>query len=125
MKVNLYTSNTQSGDFTLELWSSNGLSGTGALPNIKLATLYTGDWSNLVLNTPTAVTEVSLFTENYFLVSGTTYWLVVKQPGNGSSAKRWSRAVSGAGKTASFNSNTNNWSNGSTANLGAQISVVP
>jgi hypothetical protein len=125
VKVNLYRSNAQSGDFTLELWSSNGLSGTGALPNIKLATLYTGDWSNLALNAPTAITEVISFTQNYSLVSGTAYWLVVKQPGNGPAAKRWSTSVSGVGQTASFSINTNNWSYGSTANLGAQISVIP
>ena len=122
--ANIYRTNTQSGTFTLELWNSNGLSGASALPDAKLATLSTFDWSNVALNSPTAVTTVTTFTENYNLVGGTSYWLVIKQPSNGPAAKRITTTGSGLGQTASVNLNTGIWTNtGSTPNLGMRILI--
>lgn len=125
VKINLYTSNSQTGIFILELWSDNGLSGTSALPSSKLATLYSSNWNTVALNTPTAVTFVTSFIEDYTLVSGTTYWLVVNQDRNGPAARRWATTGSGLGQTAKIDF-TSNWvNNGSSPNLGAQISVSP
>jgi hypothetical protein len=124
--ANIYRTNTQSGAFTLELWSSNGLTGTSALPGAKLATLSTFDWSNVALNSPTAVTTVTTFTENYNLVGGTSYWLVIKQPSNGPFAKKITSTGSGLGQTASINLVQGSWINkGSSPNLGMQISIFP
>jgi hypothetical protein len=124
--ANIYRTNTQSGAFTLELWSSNGLTGTSALPGAKLATLSTFDWSNVALNSPTAVTTVTTFTENYNLVGGTSYWLVLKQPSNGPFAKKITSTGSGLGQTASINLVQGSWINkGSSPNLGMQISIFP
>jgi hypothetical protein len=125
VKINLYTSNSQTGIFILELWSDNGLSDVSALPQTKLATLYLSDWSNVALNSPTAVTSVTSFIESYTLVSGTTYWLVVNQDRTGPAARRWATTGFGLGQTANLNY-TGNWINsGSSPNLGAQISVFP
>jgi hypothetical protein len=127
VKANIYMTNTTGYNdiftFTLELWSSNGLTGTSALPSAKLATLSSFDWRNVALNSPTAVTTVTTFTENYNLVGGTSYWLVLKQPGTGPAAKRITTTGLGLGQTANINYN-GNWTNtGSTPNLGMQISI--
>ena len=125
VKVNLYTSITQIGVFTIELWSDNGLSGSSNFPGSKLATLYSSNWANVELNNTTAITNVDSFVENYSLVSGTSYWLVVNQDRNGPAARRWATIGSGLGQTASFDMNSGIWTNyGSTSNLGAQISVA-
>jgi hypothetical protein len=125
VKINLYTSNSQTGPFDLELWSDNGLLVASALPQTKLATLYSSNWSTVALNSPTAVTSVTSFIESYTLVSGTAYWLVVKQDRNGPAARRWATTGLGLGQTANYNY-TSNWINsGSSPNLGVQISVFP
>lgn len=122
LKVNLYRTNTQSGAYSLELWD-----GGATTPGSLLVTLKTLDWSNVPLNSTTtntaAYVEVTTFDNTYSIVSGTSYWLVVKQPANGPAAKRWT--VTGSGmQAASFNANTSLWTNvGTGSNLGAQITV--
>ncbi|MGO4822312.1 MULTISPECIES: hypothetical protein [unclassified Flavobacterium] len=123
VKINLYRTNYQDGIFIIELWSDNGSSGISALPNTKLATLYTSNWNNLELNNTSAITNVNSFTENYNLVNGTSYWLVVNQDRNGPAARRWATTGSGLGQTANINSNGVWVNSGSNPNLGAQISV--
>lgn len=126
LKLNLYRQNepSQSLTFDVQLWS-----GSGTTPIASLATLKTLNWEDVPLNSTATNTsdfiEITSFAENYNLVSGTTYWLVVSQATNGPQAKRWSVTGSG-GQTASFNANTGTWTNrGTDVNLGAQISIVP
>jgi uncharacterized protein (TIGR02145 family) len=121
VKLNLYRRNTQSGTFDVQLWS-----GTDT-PTTILVTLKTINWADVPLNSTTtntnAFVEITSFTNNYTLQSGSSYWLVISQAANGPSAKRWSVAGSGR-RTASFNYINTTWTNqGTTVNLGAQLSV--
>ncbi|WP_213523618.1 fibronectin type III domain-containing protein [Nonlabens sp.] len=120
VEVNLFRTNSQSGTFTVELWSNIANS---THPLAKLATLNSSDWSNMPLNsiTPYSITS---FTQNYTLIAGTYYWLVVSQPANGPAAKRWAINGSGLGQTAEYNNNNSTWTNlGSSQNFGARIKI--
>ena len=122
VKLNLYRRNTQSGTFDVQLWS-----GTDTTPTTILVTLKTINWEDVPLNSTStntnAFVEITSFTNNYTLQSGSSYWLVISQAANGPNAKRWSVAGSGR-RTASFNYLTTTWTNqGTTVNLGAQLSV--
>jgi hypothetical protein len=117
VKLNLYRTNTQSGAFTVEIWSD-----AGTIPGTSQAVLKTLDWSNVALNDLSAPTHIISFENNITLASGTTYWLVVSQASNGPAAKRWAINGSGIGNTASYSGTT--WTSvGTTLNLGAQITV--
>lgn len=122
VEVNLFRTNSQSGAFTVELWSNNSNS---TRPQSLLATLNSSDWSNMPLNSITPTYSITSFTQNYTLVAGTYYWLVVSQPANGPAAKRWAKNGSGLGQTAVYNNNNNTWTNlGSSENFGARIKTI-
>lgn len=125
VKLNIYTTNSQTGLFTVELWSDGGTN-----PNAKLATLKTLNWStdvplnNTSTNTSQYV-EITSFEENFNIDNGVTYWLVINQAANGPFAKRWTVNGTGIGQTASYNFNTSTWTNtGSASNLSGQITVA-
>jgi hypothetical protein len=126
IKLNIYRTNSQSADLDVQIWSDNG----GDNPNTLLANLYTLNWSNAPLNNTATnnsdTVDISTFDNNHSLISGTTYWLVLSQSSNGPQAKRWTITGSDNGTIASYNHNQSKWTNhGSSANLGAEISIIP
>lgn len=110
--------------YNVEIWSGNGTT-----PTASLAVLTTsGDWNTTAIvsgthGTPPSTVEFTSFTGNTTLVAGTKYWIVVTQAGNGPASKRW--IVTGSGnQMASYSAINNTWSNdGTSGNLGAQITV--
>ncbi|WP_345088803.1 T9SS sorting signal type C domain-containing protein [Flavobacterium chungnamense] len=125
IKLNLYRSNASTGGsttFDVQLWS-----GSGAIPTALLASLKTVNWSDFPINSAATNTSnfvnINNFSSNYDLIAGTTYWLVINQSANGPANKKWSIVGSGR-QTASFNFNTNTWTNqGTVSNLGAEVTV--
>jgi hypothetical protein len=126
VKLNLYRDQSFYGGFqtyNVEIWS-----GSGTTPTEIIGVLKSGDWATTAIvsgthGIPASVVEFTPLSGNVVLESGTRYWIVVTQDGNGPASKRW--VVSGSGhQTASYNANQGLWTNqGTAANLGYQVSV--
>ena len=130
VKLNIYRTNDNTNGFNtfnVELWS-----GAGSTPSSQLVVLTSGSWLSVTtVNSGTANTSAyadfpkNSFANNYTVTSGSSYWLVLSFAGNGPAAKRWT--VNGSGyQTALYSYSSGSWTGvGTSASLGAQISVAP
>jgi hypothetical protein len=126
LTLNLTTSNSSATPvYSVELWSDNGES--SHLPSALLATFVTGkNWNSVFSNPVNASTTITFssaeFTQNYDLISGSSYWLVVSTTAG--SAKAWGVSSILDGPTASYSSSTSTWGSISLSGaLGASVSV--
>lgn len=127
LTLNLTTSNSSATPvYSVELWSTNGQ--PTPLPSALLATFVSGQhWSTVysIAQNPTATVTFtsSSFGQNYSLVSGTTYWLVVSSTAG--AAKGWGVSSTDIGDTATYSSVGNTWSAASlSGSLGLSVSVT-
>ncbi len=126
--LNLTMSSTATPVYSVELWSDSG--GATPLPSTLLATfvsnkpwssLYTGSSGTYNASNTVTFSEGS-FGQNYSVLTGTPYWLVVTSTSG--TAKAWGIGSVTGNSSAGFSSTTGTWSSLSlSGDLGAQISV--
>jgi hypothetical protein len=121
--LNLTTSNSSTTPvYSVALWSTNGQS--TPKPSTLLATFVSSQhWSTVYSATQNPANTITFnssgFGQNYDLVSGTTYWVVISS--STGVAKAWGVSGTDIGDTATFNGS---WSNVTLAgSLGMSLSV--
>lgn len=127
LSLNVSTISPNRPVYDVELWSDSG--GSTPLPTTLLATLVIDRKWNLDQVSPpdsshVATLSASAFSNNYSLVSGTTYWLVIATTDGPN--KSWGVSSASGGPSAAYRLSTHQWGAFPLSGaLGLAVSVIP